>query len=81
MSNESKTWTVIGFWYNDRPVVTGVVEGNHNVGNGDTDDFYAGDTDYQGEWATSVSARDAESALGQAVKEMLGQDDDCEDES
>jgi hypothetical protein len=67
--SEKKTWTVIGFWYNDEPVVTGVVEGGHPVYGGNTGEL--GDTSFQGEWATSVKAESAEEAETLAVEEML----------
>jgi hypothetical protein len=43
---EKKTWTVIGFWYNDEPLVDGVIEGSHRVYGGDVDDV----EELQGGW-------------------------------
>jgi hypothetical protein len=63
------TWTVLGFWYSDEPVVIGIVAGEHDVTGGTTDEL--DDSSFQGEWATSVTAATAEEAQEAAVREML----------
>jgi hypothetical protein len=62
-------YTAIGFWYNDEPVVAGVVPGEHPVYCGTVTDL--GDSSFQGEWAVSVEANSASGAKEKAVAEML----------
>lgn len=67
-----ESFTVIGFWDEDEPVVTGVVLGQHPVVGGD-------DVSDQGPWALWVDAVDPEAAARFAAEEMLetlGGDDD-----
>ncbi|ONI83479.1 hypothetical protein ALI22I_33825 [Saccharothrix sp. ALI-22-I] len=70
---ELPTFTVIGLWIDDKPLVAGVVEGEHMMADSEwgSDGF--------SRWATSVQAEDAECAESYAVAEMRGQEDD-EDE-
>lgn len=71
-----KMFTVLGYWSeDDEPVAVGVIEGDHPVGGG------AGATE-GGDWATSVSAPDMETAEELAVEEMRQSpaDDDEDDD-
>jgi hypothetical protein len=70
-------YTVIGLWYDDEPVVAGVVEGEHNAV--DSDPCHER---FQGRWSTSVEADDPDDAESRAVAEMNGEDpnDDADEE-
>ncbi|WP_024816947.1 hypothetical protein [Arthrobacter sp. 31Y] len=59
-----ESFTVIGFWDEDEPVVTGVITGQHSVEGGDG-------VSEQGPWALWVDAVDAEAAATFAIEEML----------
>lgn len=72
-----KIFTVIGFWYDDEPVVVGVIEGEHNVEGGNTGDLY--DSSFQGEWFVSVSAASAAEAEDRGIDEIIRQEDDEEE--
>ncbi len=58
-------YTVIGVWLADKPVVTGVVTGRHEVYGGDEETFT------EGVWATFVSASDVAEAEHLAKTEMI----------
>jgi hypothetical protein len=77
-----RTWSVIGFWFNDEPVPVGVVEGDHQVYGGDAlSAGYDSPVDgSQGPWAVSVTAPDAETAEELAVEQMLDECDDDDEE-
>lgn len=64
-----KSWTVIGFWWNDEPVSAGVVEGRHPVWIGAA---LAGDLDssFQGGWTETVTAALASEAEAAAEARM-----------
>lgn len=72
-------WTVTGFWFNDEPVVTGMVKGDCTVSGGDVN--HLGDSSFQGVWATTVRAPDADAAEAFAVAGMEsdGYEDDGSD--
>jgi hypothetical protein len=70
VSVEPKPWTVIGFWYEDKRVVTGVVEGSHQVSGGDVSAISE-----QGLWADSVTAATAEEAERLATAPDDGEED------
>src|ERR1700691_4558359 len=81
MSDE-KTWTVIGFWYEDEPVSTGVVEGNVTVYGGsdelnDGDDLVPGS---KGLWAMPAVADTPLRAENVAIMKMRATLDDDEEE-
>jgi hypothetical protein len=83
MSDE-KTWTVIGFWVEDEPVSTGVVEGNVTVhgGSDELDDGSDLVDGAKGLWATTAVADTPLRAENAAIMEMratLHEDDDEED--
>jgi hypothetical protein len=70
--NDMKTWTVIGFWVEDEPVSTGVVEGNVTVYGGsdelnDGDDLVPGS---KGLWAMPAVADTPLRAENVAIAEM-----------
>jgi hypothetical protein len=62
-------WTVIGFWYEDEPVVAGVVAGDTPVFGG-SDLLENEGAGFQGPLGLTVEARDAEAAEERAVQEM-----------
>lgn len=75
----NKTWTTFGFWYNDEPVAVATVEGRVAViGGGTVDEL--GDSSFQGAWATSGEAPDAETAEAMNIAEMESTLDDDESE-
>jgi hypothetical protein len=57
--------TVIGVWLADKPVVTGVVTGGHEVYDGDEETFT------EGVWATVVNASDVAQAEQRATTDMI----------
>jgi hypothetical protein len=58
------SYTVIGVWLDDAPIVVGVIAGNHEVYGGDEKAFE------EGLWATSVDACDIAQAEQLAKVEM-----------
>jgi hypothetical protein len=58
-------YTVIGVWLADKPVVTGVVTGDHEVYGGDEETFT------EGVWATVVNANDVAQAEQLATTDMI----------
>jgi hypothetical protein len=76
-------YTVIGFWWEDEPVVTGIVEGSVPLVGGYSEVLDDSSEGFRGPWATPVSAPDADTAGALAVAGMestLDRDDDEEDE-
>lgn len=71
-----KTYTVIGHWLDDEPVVAGVIEGDHPA----VDNHVFGGADEPQRWATMVEADDSSNAERLATLEMNGEDEDDEDE-
>lgn len=68
------TFTVLGYWNDeDEPVAVGVIAGDHPVGGGE------GATE-GGDWATSVTAKDMETAEELAVEEMAASQSTSDDE-
>ncbi len=61
-------FTVVGVWLDDRPIPVGVIGGQHQVADGDTDTFP------EGLWATSVLAEDSSQAQHLAIAEMADND-------
>ena len=60
------TYTVIGFWYDSEPVATGAIEGEHEVGGGDSVNHYF----EGGPWALPVRATDMDEACGKAEEAL-----------
>ncbi len=58
-------YTVIGVWLADKPAVTGVVTGGHEVYGGDEETFT------EGLWAAVVNASDVAQAEQLATTEMI----------
>lgn len=57
-------YTVIGVWQDDEPIPVGVIAGEHDVTDGDLNEFE------DGLWATSVAAPDSATAQHLAIDEM-----------
>jgi len=64
-------YTVIGVWHNDRPVVTGVIAGRHEVYGGDEETF----TD--GLWFVCLAATDVAEAEQLAKTEAIENRPSC----
>jgi hypothetical protein len=59
--------TVVGVWFGDRPIVAGVIAGQHDMMDGRTG---GDDEPFRGRWATSVETDDPGTAESQAVEDM-----------
>lgn len=66
------SYIVIGFWYEDEPLVAGVIlDAEEAI----MQSFYSSELDsspFQGPWATTVSATDGDHAGRLAIDEMMG---------
>lgn len=74
MTTETKTFTVVGLWVDDEPLVAAVLEGEREIV--DSEDESGG---FQ-RWGTSVEATDPDHAEVLACAELLGEDDEETDD-
>ncbi len=74
-----QTWTVIGFWLNEDPVVAVTVKGSVEYYRGNALDDNM-DNDLKGGWGETVEAPDAGTAAAQAISRMLRTLDENEEE-